>query len=62
MGYSPWGCKRVRYDLATKQQQIFGSNICVFNYDVNYDDNVPGTLVECNSCVILPRKGNSPEL
>ena len=20
-GYSPWGCKRVRYDLATKQQQ-----------------------------------------
>ena len=22
MGYSPWGCKRVRHDLATKQQQI----------------------------------------
>ena len=21
MGYSPWGCKRVRLDLATKQQQ-----------------------------------------
>ena len=21
MGYSPWGHKRVRYDLATKQQQ-----------------------------------------
>ena len=20
-GYSPWGCKRVRHDLATKQQQ-----------------------------------------
>ena len=20
-GYSPWGCKRVRYDLATKQEQ-----------------------------------------
>ena len=19
-GYSPWGCKRIRYDLATKQQ------------------------------------------
>ena len=21
IGYSPWGCKRVRYDLAIKQQQ-----------------------------------------
>ena len=21
VGYSPWGCKRVRYDLAIKQQQ-----------------------------------------
>ena len=21
VGYSPWGCKRVRHDLATKQQQ-----------------------------------------
>ena len=20
-GYSPWGCRRVRYDLATKQEQ-----------------------------------------
>ena len=20
-GYSPWGCKRVRYDLATRQEQ-----------------------------------------
>ena len=23
MGCSPWGCKRVGYDLATKQQSIF---------------------------------------
>ena len=23
MDYSPWGCKRVGYDLATKQQQHF---------------------------------------
>ena len=23
MGYSPWGCKRVGHNLATKQQQIF---------------------------------------
>ena len=22
-GYSPWGCKRVRYDLVTKQQQCY---------------------------------------
>ena len=22
MGYSPWGCKRVGYDLATKQQHM----------------------------------------
>ena len=22
MDYSPWGCKRVRHDLVTKQQQI----------------------------------------
>ena len=23
-GYSPWGCKRVRHDLVTKQQQELG--------------------------------------
>jgi len=23
MGYSPWGCKRVGHNLATKQQQIY---------------------------------------
>ena len=22
VGYSPWGCKRIRHDLATKQQQL----------------------------------------
>ena len=22
VGYSPWGCKRVRHDLATKQRQF----------------------------------------
>ena len=22
VGYSPWGCKRVRHDLVTKQQQM----------------------------------------
>ena len=22
MGYSPWGCKRLRHDLVTKQQQM----------------------------------------
>ena len=27
MGYSPWGCKRVGHDLATKQQQHNDFNI-----------------------------------
>ena len=24
VGYSPWGRKRVRHDLVTKQQQLYG--------------------------------------
>ena len=29
-GYSPWGCKRVRNDLVTKQQQIWKLYTCTY--------------------------------
>ena len=29
-GYSPWGCRRVRHDLTTKQQQETSYSYCCF--------------------------------
>ena len=41
-GYSPWGRKRVKHDLATKQQQqnhTFGTLLClIFTTAVNHGD------------------------
>ena len=39
MGYTPWGYKRVRHDVATKQQQ---------------QQNRPAGFLECDDLVLLP--------
>ena len=37
-GYSPWGCKSVRHDLATKEQQQSNVDIFFLPYHI-----LPGT-------------------
>ena len=32
VGYSPWGHKRVRHDLVTKQQQYIYAHTCIYIY------------------------------
>ena len=34
MGYSPWGHKRVRLDLVTKEQQIKLTDVTLLSWDV----------------------------
>ena len=34
VGYSPWGCKSVRHDLVTKQQQSFRAHSTCHNLQV----------------------------
>ena len=34
MGYSLWGCKRVRYDLATEQQKQNKNSLYCHKYSV----------------------------
>ena len=41
-GYSPWGCKRIRHDLATKQHQQWYVRMrtCVCVYSVQFSHSV----------------------
>ena len=51
VGHSPWGCKRVRHDLLTKQQQ---QRLHTNNKKDAYDPAIP--LLDINSKTIIIQK------
>ena len=49
LGYSPWGCKRVIYNLATKQAATVSITEISFNILVN----LVGVILGCNEIRLL---------
>ena len=56
MGYSPWGCKRVGHDLATKQEQC----ACNKNYHHGWASLVAQTVKNMGDLGSIPGLGRSP--
>ena len=43
-GYSPWGCKRVRHNLVTKQQQCLGEEVLFYRVWISSTLFLPWSL------------------
>ena len=55
-GYSPWGCKRVRYDLVTKQQHCYYyycMNWCLERCSINLWTMVISTWFQVTSTLLF---------
>ena len=56
-GYSPWGHKRLRHDLVTKQQQIWSKAPLVSPINCTLPSFPPSSLPFCHPEAPAPREG-----